>query len=116
MVGWRTGQSGVPNRPLLRATRCPRIAQPTVGAGDRWLTGQSGAPPDSPVNYSRTPLCFPESSRFTAGQPGAPDTVRCTTGQSGVPCPSRYFVVHNQVFSDAFILLLVLFLALRQTH
>jgi hypothetical protein len=34
----------VPNRPLLRATRRPRIAQPTVGAGDRWLTGQSGAP------------------------------------------------------------------------
>jgi hypothetical protein len=24
-------------------------------AGDRWLTGQSGAPPDSPVNYSCTP-------------------------------------------------------------
>jgi hypothetical protein len=38
-VGWRTGQSGVPNRPLLRATRRPRIAQPTVGAGDRWLIG-----------------------------------------------------------------------------
>jgi hypothetical protein len=34
--------SGVPNRPLLRATRRPRIARPTVGAGDRWLTGQSG--------------------------------------------------------------------------
>jgi hypothetical protein len=90
-VGWRTrhcpvhtGQSGVPNRPLLRATRRPRIVQPTVGAGNRWLTGQSGAPPDSPVNYSRTPLRFPKSSRFTAGQPGAPDTVRCTTGQSGV--------------------------------
>jgi hypothetical protein len=83
-VGWRTGhcpvharQSGVPNRPLLRATCRPRIAQPTVGAGDRWLTGQSGAPPDSPVNYSCTPLHFPESSRFTAGQPGAPDTVWC---------------------------------------
>jgi hypothetical protein len=27
-------------------------------AGDRWLTGQSGAPPDSPLNYSRTPLNF----------------------------------------------------------
>jgi hypothetical protein len=27
-------------------------------AGGRWLTGQSGAPPDSPVNYSRTPLNF----------------------------------------------------------
>jgi hypothetical protein len=87
-VGWRTGQSGVPNRPLLRATHCPQIARPTVGAGDRWLTGQSGAPPDSPVNYSRTPLCFPKSSWFTAGQPGAPDTVRCTTGQSGVPSQS----------------------------
>jgi hypothetical protein len=91
-VGWRTGhclvhtgQSSVPNRPLLRATRRPRIAQPTVGADDRWLTGQSGAPPDSLVNYSRTPLRFPESSRFTTGQPRAPDTVRCTTGQSGVP-------------------------------
>jgi hypothetical protein len=91
-VGWRTGhcpvhtgQSGVPNRPLLRATRRPRIALPTVSAGDRWLTGQSGAPPDSPVNYSRTPPSNPESGEFTVDQPGVPDTVRCTTGQSGVP-------------------------------
>jgi hypothetical protein len=52
-----------------RTVRCPL---PTVGAGHaspadlaadrcaggRWLTGQSGAPPDSPVNYSRTPLKF----------------------------------------------------------
>jgi hypothetical protein len=54
-----------------RTVRCPlptvgaptcraRIARPTVGAVDRWLTGQSGAPPDSPVNYSRTP---PTNSR-----------------------------------------------------
>jgi hypothetical protein len=76
--------------------RCPL---PTVGvghaspadcaadrcAGSRCLTGQSGAPPDSPVNYSRTPPNFPESSLFTGGQPGAPDTVRCTTRQFGVP-------------------------------
>jgi hypothetical protein len=41
--------------------------------------------PDSPVIYSRTPLSIPESSRFNAGQPGASDTVRCATGQSGVP-------------------------------
>jgi hypothetical protein len=91
-VGWRighclvhTGQSGVPNRPLLRATRRPRIAQPTVGASDRWLTGQSGAPPDSPVNYSRMPLRFPESSRFTADQPGAPDSPVCLA-RVGVGC------------------------------
>jgi hypothetical protein len=51
--------------------RCPL---PTVGAGHaspvdcaadrcaggRWLTRQSGAPPDSPVIYSRTPPNFPE--------------------------------------------------------
>jgi hypothetical protein len=65
--------------------RRPQILWPTVGAGDRWLTGQSGAPLDSPVNYSRTPPSNPESGEFTANQPSAPDTVRCTTGQSGVP-------------------------------
>jgi hypothetical protein len=36
------------------ATRHARIARPTVGATDRWLTGQSGESPDSPVNFSRT--------------------------------------------------------------
>jgi hypothetical protein len=55
-----------------RTVRCPL---PTVGAGHaspadcaadrctggRWLIGQSGAPPDSPVNYSRTPPNIPES-------------------------------------------------------
>jgi hypothetical protein len=66
-------------------TRRPQISRPTVGAGDRWLTGQSGAPPDSPVNYSRTPPSNPESGEFTANQPGAPDIVWCTTGQSDVP-------------------------------
>jgi hypothetical protein len=72
--------------PIVGATTCrAKIVWPTVGAGDRWLTGQSGAPPDSPVNYSRTPSSKPESGEFTADQPGAPDTVRCTTGQSGVP-------------------------------
>ena len=40
------------------ATCLARIARPTVGPADRWLTGQSGVPPDSPVNYSRTPPKF----------------------------------------------------------
>jgi hypothetical protein len=34
-------------------------------AVDSWLTGQSGAPPDSPVIFSHTPLSNPESSEFT---------------------------------------------------
>jgi hypothetical protein len=62
-----------------------KIARPNVGPGDCWLTGQSGAPPDSPVNYSRTSSLNPESGEFTADQPGALDIVRCTTGQSSVP-------------------------------
>jgi hypothetical protein len=53
--------------PLLTvgsATRRARITWPTVGLADCWLTGQSGAPPDSPVIYSRTPPTKPESSQF----------------------------------------------------
>jgi hypothetical protein len=57
-----------PCRPLARATRRPRIARPTVGAVDRWLTGQSGAPPDSPVNFSRTPLNFSRERRLRRGR------------------------------------------------
>ena len=80
-----------PGQMAHRTVRCPLSA---VGAGhaspadcvadrcagDRWLTGQSGAPPDSPVNYSRTPPNSPESGLFTGVHPGAPDTVRCTIG------------------------------------
>jgi hypothetical protein len=107
-----------PHLTVGSATRHARIARPTVGPANRWLTGQSGAPPDipvifsrslltafpraatspqtthrtlsgappdSPVIYSRTPSMKPESGLFTRVQPGALDTVRCTTGQSGVP-------------------------------
>jgi hypothetical protein len=91
--------SQLAHRTLSGAHQTVRCPQPTAGvghaspadctadrcAGGRWLTGQSGAPPDSPVNYSRTPPNSPESGLFTGVQPGAPDTVRCTTGQSGVP-------------------------------
>jgi hypothetical protein len=66
-VDWRTGQSGADFFPILaqptvgdleplahQTVRCPvqtvgpatchaRIARPTVGSADSWLTGQSGA-------------------------------------------------------------------------
>jgi hypothetical protein len=91
-LGW------LAHRTLSDAHQTVWCPQPTVGAchaspadcaadrctGGRWLTGQSGAPLDSPVNYSRTPPSSPESGQFARGQLGAPDTVRCTTGQSGV--------------------------------
>jgi hypothetical protein len=57
-------------------TRRAKIARPTVGAVDHWLTGQSGAPSDSPVNYSRTPLNFSRERRLRRGR---------LTGQSGEP-------------------------------
>ena len=39
--------------------------------------------PNSPVNYSGAPLDFPEGEEFSVKSPGAPDTVRWHTGQSG---------------------------------
>jgi hypothetical protein len=61
------------HRTLSGAHRTVRCPLPTIGAShaspadcadDRWLTGQSGAPPNSPVNYSRTPLIFPRERPF----------------------------------------------------
>jgi hypothetical protein len=70
--------------PTVGAATCrAKIVRPTFGAGDRWLTGQSGAPPDSSVNYSHVaPLLFP---RATSSPRMTHRTVRCTTGQSGAP-------------------------------
>jgi hypothetical protein len=51
----------------------------------RWHTGQSGAAPDSPVNYNGVAPRIPEGGEFGVGLPGAPDTVRWHTGQSGAP-------------------------------
>jgi hypothetical protein len=72
-----------PIRPLALATRRAQILRPTVGPADCWLTGQSGAPPDSPVNFSRTPPTKSREQLVDGCQPGVPDTVRCTTGH----CP-----------------------------
>jgi hypothetical protein len=44
-----------------------------------------GGAPDSPVNYSEASLRIPEDAKFGLTSPGAPDTVRWHTGQSGAP-------------------------------
>jgi hypothetical protein len=88
---WRTGHvrctpdSPVPSssRWLSHVSRADRVA-------DRW-PGRSLAhrtvrcTPDSPVNYSRTSSVNSRERPVRSSQPGAPDTVRCTTGQSGAP-------------------------------
>jgi hypothetical protein len=85
---WSTGhcpmhteQSGAPSRPLARpcvpcGSRSRPLARLTVGSLD------------SPVNYSRTPLIPSRERQVRLSQPGTPDTVRCTTGQSDAPRPS----------------------------
>jgi hypothetical protein len=119
-----TGQSGAPIRPLARphimcGLRGRPLVQSTVGSPDssmifsrtlltvsrerrlrrRRLTGQSGAPPDSPVFYIRTPPSRPESRLFIGTGLGTPNTVWCTTGQSDAPRPSSLLAVHSQLFS-----------------
>jgi hypothetical protein len=51
----------------------------------RCYTGQSGATPDSPVNYSGVAPRIPKASELEGIHPGAPDTVRCARpGQPSV--------------------------------
>jgi hypothetical protein len=97
--------------PLLTvgsATRRARIPRPTVGPADCWLTGQSGAPPDSPVIYSRTPPSKSREQQVRLSQPYAPDNVRCTTGQSGAPRLSRLLAASSHAFPIVFSLILTL--------
>jgi hypothetical protein len=59
-----TPDSPVPLVTVGSATRHARNPRPTVALVDRWLTGQSSATPDSPVNYSRTPLMASRDRRL----------------------------------------------------
>jgi hypothetical protein len=63
-----------PHQTVGAPTRHARIVWPTVGAVDRWLTGQSGAPSDSPMIFSHTLLTVFRERRLRR---------RRLTGQSG---------------------------------
>jgi hypothetical protein len=82
---WLIGQSGAPPNSPVNFSHTPLNFSRERRLCRGQLTRQSGAPPDSPVNYRRTPPSSPESGWFTLDSSGAPDTVRCTTGQSGAP-------------------------------
>jgi hypothetical protein len=74
--------------PLLAvgsATRRARIKRPTVGPATVGSPDTVRCTPDSPVNYSRTPLITSREQQVRLSQSDASDTVRCTTGQSGAP-------------------------------
>jgi hypothetical protein len=127
-IGWRTGQSGAPpdsHCSMSGADLLPFLAQPTVGSSG-WLAHRtlSGAPsrplvgatrrawiaqptvalaavgsPDSPVNYSRTSLKISREWPVCRSCPGAPDTVRCTAEQSGVPDRAESWLFLAKFFS-----------------
>jgi hypothetical protein len=80
-----------PHQTVGPATLHARIARSTVGSADRWLTGQFGAPPDSPVIFSRTPPTNSREQPFHQSQPSTPDTVRCTQTE-------QQLAVHSQLF------------------
>jgi hypothetical protein len=88
---WRTGHVRcTPDSPVPPSSRWHGHVSRADPAADRW----PGRPlahrtvrctPDSPVNYSRTSPVTSREWPVRSSQPSAPDTVRCTTGQSGVP-------------------------------
>jgi hypothetical protein len=123
--------SGAPSRPLAR----PRVAR---GLRGRPLAQSTVSSPDSPVNFSRTPLNDSRERRLRCrrltGQSGAPPDspvnysrtpssvpesglftrgwpgVRCTTGQSGVPDCAESWLFQPRYF----LLLFSLISTLRQ--
>jgi hypothetical protein len=118
------------HRTLSGAHRSVRCPLPTVGSHAQstvGFTGQSGAPPDSPVNFSCTPLIVSRERRLRrrrpTGQSGAPpdspviysrtpssspESRLFTETGPGAPDTVRctqtelHFAVHSQLFSKTF--------------
>jgi hypothetical protein len=65
--------------------------------------------PDSPVNYSGVAPRIPEGGKFGVGFPGAPDTVRWHTGQSGAPDHGCLWVVFCSLCLNPFLVFLLVY-------
>jgi hypothetical protein len=93
-----------PHQTVGSATRHARIARPTVGS------------PDSPVHHRTVWWILavrrrriPESVQLTRRQPGAPDTIRCTTGHCPVhPDCTESWLFQPSLFPFEFSLILAL--------
>jgi hypothetical protein len=106
---WRTGHVRcTPDSPVPPSSRWFGHVSHADRAADRW----PGRPlahrtvrctPDSPVNFSRTPSANSRERPVRSRQPGAPDTVRCTTGQSGAPDRNSPLAVHSHLFPFLFL-------------
>jgi hypothetical protein len=114
-AGWRTGhypvytgQFGAPSRPLERATCRALIAQTTVGAG-------AVGSPDSPVNFSHTPLLF--SREQLVHRRPAWRTEHCPVHHRTVRCAwlELMLAAHSQSFSKFVSIFSAMFPALGHT-
>jgi hypothetical protein len=107
---WRTGHVRcTPDSPMPPSSRWLGHVSRADRAADRW----PGRPlahrtvrctPDSPVNYSRTSPVNSREWPVCTNQLGAPDTVRCTTGQSGAPRLSRVLAARAKTIPIRFFL------------
>jgi hypothetical protein len=107
---WRIGHVRcTPDSPVPPSSRWLGHVSRADRAVDRW----PGRPlahrtvrctPDSPVNYSRTSPVNSRERPVCSSQPGAPDTVRCTTGQSGAPRLSRFLAARAKTIPIRFFL------------
>ena len=102
-----------PDSPVPPSDRWLSHASRVDCTADRWPSRPLAhrtvrCTPDSPVNFSRTPPTNSRERPFRKCQPGAPDTVRCTTGQSGAPRLSRVLAASSQAFPIVFSLILAL--------
>jgi hypothetical protein len=103
------GAVGAPDSPVPPSSRWLGHVSRADRAADRW----PGRPlahrtvrctPDSPVNYSRTSSVNSRERPVRSSQLGAPDTVRCTTGQSDAPRLSRVLVPRAKTIPIRFFL------------
>jgi hypothetical protein len=107
---WRTGHVRcIPDSPVPPSSRWLDHVSHADRAADRWPARQLAhrtvrCTPDNPVNYSRTLSVNSRERPVRSSQPGAPDTVRCTTGQSGAPRLSRVLAARAKTIPIRFFL------------
>jgi hypothetical protein len=89
--------------------RCARSSRCSAGTPDSpvWHRTLFGASSDSPVNYSGAASHFPEGGKFSFEFPGAPDTVRWYTGQSGAPDQGAFWDVFCSLCLNPFLVFLL---------
>jgi hypothetical protein len=91
---WRFGAVGAPDSLVPPSDRWLGHVSRADRAADRWPDRPLAhrtvrCTPDSPVNYSRTPLITSQEQQVRLSQSGAPDTVWCTIGH----CPVHHRTV-----------------------